>query len=902
METIAVTAAIKVLIPLLANTKSMTGVGKRVSILKDDLEYMNSFLKTAESIDEKDDGLKILVKQVRDVAFETEDVAEEFLLLLTPPSDRHFLTAWVFHVQPQGLRTRSLLSRKIKLINLEMKRIKERRQTFSLPSTHVDESGDKNLRLDALFVEDTALVGIDNYKSQLISMLNVEDKNLLIVTVVGMGGVGKTTLVRKVYESPAKGHFDCQAWITVSQSFTTLGLLRASLKSLKEAVNEEVDKMDELQLIDTLKNYLQQKSYIIVFDDIWSATAWDQVRFAFPCGSCGSRIIFTTRNGNIASSTEITNRVFNLKPLPNEESWSLFCMKAFRGDEYKGVCPEEMNDISQSLIKKCGGLPLAIVALGGLLATKEKQVLEWQKILKSLSPDTRIFTGLENLERILLLSYNDLPNHLKCCILYTSMFPEDYLIKRSRLTRLWVSEGFVEDRPGGYTREEVAEGYLNELVNRSMIQTVLKDNLNRVKTCQLHDVLRDVLQRKSRDETFSIVLKDEEILQLSSEKIHRVAIYQDFRRPTPQGAKISLFIGLRSLLLFGTWKLADNIKFLNLYSCRSLRVVEIQWESLQYFPEELTELIHLKHLGLRTTYITNIPDSIRKLRCLEILDLQSCFINYLSQGILNLKNLRQLSYGSKVYSGDNIATVKVPSGIGKLSKLEKLIGFQMDQENDNVVEEIGKLTNLKSLAVLRVSQQNWTHLSTTLEKLKRLTALYLSSHNLDERLSLTCISSPPLLLQRLCLSANLQSLPSWIIELRYLGKLVLLHSSLENDPLRALQGLENLVVLHLLHEAYEGEELSCDIKGSYPKLKELNLCWLKYLKRIVLTEGAMTRLRELKLHSCRSLLTVPTGTEHLRDLQYLSLSYMPWTFSQNIREPDGKDFWKVEHIPIIQIG
>ncbi|XP_047320326.1 disease resistance protein RPM1-like [Impatiens glandulifera] len=322
----------------------------------------------------------------------------------------------------------------------------------SLICTHDELGGMKSghdMRLDALFIEDTDVVGIDNSKNQLISMLDVGDKDLLIVTVVGMGGLGKTTLVRKVYESHVKGRFDCQAWITISQSFTSLELLRASFKSFKNEINEE--------------------------------------------------------------------------------SWKLFCKKAFRG-EYKNVCPEEMHDISRSIMKKCGGLPLAIVVLGGLLVTKEKHVLEWQKILKSLSPDTRVILELESLERILLLSYNDLPNHLKYCILYTSMFPEDYHIRRSRLIRLWVSEGFAEDKPG-YTREEVADVYLNELINRSMIQIVLKSNYNKVKCCQLHDVLRDILQRKSRDESFSIVLKDEELLQ-SSEKIHRVAIYENFHRQT----------------------------------------------------------------------------------------------------------------------------------------------------------------------------------------------------------------------------------------------------------------------------------------------------------------------------------------------------------------------------------
>ncbi|XP_047320202.1 ras suppressor protein 1-like [Impatiens glandulifera] len=138
-------------------------------------------------------------------------------------------------------------------------------------------------------------------------------------------------------------------------------------------------------------------------------------------------------------------------------------------------------------------------------------------------------------------------------------------------------------------------------------------------------------------------------------------------------------------------------------------MVELESVSLFRFPEELTELIHLKHLSLRRTYISNIPESIRKLRCLEILDLQYCFIKYQSQqGILDLKNLRQPCYGSKVlYEGDFVVKVPSSSGIGKLSKLEKLLGFEVGEKN---VKEIGKLTNLKSLGGLNLTQQYWTHL------------------------------------------------------------------------------------------------------------------------------------------------------------------------------------------------
>ncbi|THG01136.1 hypothetical protein TEA_025912 [Camellia sinensis var. sinensis] len=324
-----------------------------------------------------------------------------------------------------------------------------------------------------------------------------------------MGGVRKTTLVKKVYDSQTvKKYFDRHAWITVSQSITAAKLLRAApkdfLEETKEPIPEGIDTMDERQLINKLRAYLQQKRYVVVFDDVWSINVWEVVKLALPDSCCGSRFIFTTRIGDIAASIEATGHVHHLQPLPEKEAWSLFCMKAFQG-ENKGVCPKELEGISYSILKKCGGLPLAIVIIGSFLSKKNKLLLEWKKVHDSLSIEVKNNSSLEMLERILLLSYIDLPYHLKCSFLYLSVFPEDYLIKRMKIIRLWVVERFMEEKPG-LIAEEVAEDYLNELVSRSMIQVVQKDNFNRVRTCCVHDIMREIIQLKSRDESFAMIL------------------------------------------------------------------------------------------------------------------------------------------------------------------------------------------------------------------------------------------------------------------------------------------------------------------------------------------------------------------------------------------------------------
>ncbi|KAL7218016.1 hypothetical protein ACSBR2_011281 [Camellia fascicularis] len=185
-------------------------------------------------------------------------------------------------------------------------------------------------------------------------------------------------------------------------------------------------------------------------------------------GSSSSRVVLTTRNADLASfsSKEYHGDVYNLQPLPPKESWTLFCRKTFM----ENSCPSHLEGLSRAILNRCEGLPLAIVTISGLLSTKDKSnVDEWDKIYRSLGSELQGNDKLLSMKKILSLSYIDLPYYLKFCFLYLSVYPEDYLIEHSRLIRLWVAEGFVEMK-AGMTIEEVAEGYLNELINRSLVQ------------------------------------------------------------------------------------------------------------------------------------------------------------------------------------------------------------------------------------------------------------------------------------------------------------------------------------------------------------------------------------------------------------------------------------------------
>lgn len=292
-------------------------------------------------------------------------------------------------------------------------------------------------RLASLYIDEADVVGNENPKDLLVTWLVEGEEKLTSISVVGMGGLGKTTLVKKVYDSqPIRRFFDCHSWVNVSKSFTPMELLQAALKGFLEATEEpspeRIESMTDIQLVGAIKKHLQQRRYVIVFDDVWSANAGEAIKYAFPDCNCSSRIVFTTRLSNLAASIEITGHVYHRQPLPEEEAWTLFCKKAFRG-ERMAVCPQELQEISQSILKKCEGLPLAIVAIGGLLSKKNKEGWEWKKVHDSLAAELKCDNNLGSLGRILLLSYDDLPYYLKLCYLYLSVFPEDYLIKRMKL-------------------------------------------------------------------------------------------------------------------------------------------------------------------------------------------------------------------------------------------------------------------------------------------------------------------------------------------------------------------------------------------------------------------------------------------------------------------------------------
>ncbi|XP_058111978.1 disease resistance protein RPM1-like [Magnolia sinica] len=349
--------------------------------------------------------------------------------------------------------------------------------------------------------------------------------------------------------------------------------------------------------------------------------------------------------------------------------------------------------------------------------------------------------------------------------------------------------------------QEVAEGYLNALIARNLVQVAERKSYGKLITCHIHDLVPEIIISKSREEHFFA----------SSVEQNKILVIES------------------GVCLFTTM------------------VVDLENVSMDSFPDSLTSLYHLRYLSLENTKMKKLPNSLGKLKNLETLNLKGTFVCELPIEILKLQNLRHLliyRYARKgVYLPFNaVDGIKVPTGMGSMRSLQKLAYIEAES---SVVRELGNLIELRKFGVIKLRTEDGDDLCTSVEKMNHLQAFSARLMDAEELLDLHSLSYPPPTLQRLCLSGRLLKLPQWIASLDNLVSVRLRWSRLRDDPLKALQSLPNLVEL-FLERAYNGEELCCEA-GGYPRLKDLSLLDLKELKKVRIENGAMYCLEKLRM-------------------------------------------------------
>ncbi|GMN32156.1 hypothetical protein TIFTF001_044656, partial [Ficus carica] len=462
----------------LAGKKTCTEVCRQVQRTKEKLESIKIILEVESEEEQLSESVKNWVKQVIDLAKLIEDVLEEYFLHKL--GSGHQLGSFNFLRQAGRLigklNSHSGLFFTSENIIAVSRKIKERCRIYNLVERG---SGSRTTIVERYHPQfaspflDKCIVGIDSATNDLIQRLMDRDSRRAVISLVGAGGIGKTTLARKVINNEVvRRHFGFCAWINVSPSYKVEELLKIIIEEIcptGRCYVGEVDMLQGQELISILRKCLQSKRYMIVFDGICQQEFWNVMKDALPDNGNGSRIIVTTHCDTIAASCKesLVDHVHKVEPLSETASWELFCSIAFKCDTERH-CPLVLEKLALQILRLCEGFPLAIVAIAGLLSTKESTVSEWQKQLDILSFALISDPHLSNVSKIVSFCFDDLSSALQSCFLFFSSFPNNTLITSDDLSKLWIAEGFIKEERGE-TLEEVAEEYLHELIQRNLV-------------------------------------------------------------------------------------------------------------------------------------------------------------------------------------------------------------------------------------------------------------------------------------------------------------------------------------------------------------------------------------------------------------------------------------------------
>ncbi|XP_020575067.1 putative disease resistance protein RGA3 [Phalaenopsis equestris] len=695
------------------------GVRDELKRLQRRMARIHKFLEAAERRRLEDPDINHWVGELKDVAYDADDIIDlcriqgTLLLIDRPSSSKRRTVCFDFSLLSSCFASvphRYEIAESIKALNDKLEEIYKDRLQFNL-----EESREKpklqtitavNTRQTSPLVEfDVLGIEIEVATKELVTIIVAEQANKCrVFALTGMGGIGKTTLAQKIYnDKKIQTEFQIKVWVCVSQSYNEIELLQQLIRGAGGYYGEARTKT-ELQPI--LQSVAHGKSLFLVLDDVWRADVWINL-FKNPLQSAAAfvRILVTTRDENVAREMGVAH-IHPVMQLSVQTSWEILWRRVFVEGEEREI--GMLIDLGVQIVIKCSGLPLAIKAIAGVLAKKEKSRREWEKVLRNDAWSMRNLP--EELRGALYLSYDDLPSNLKQCFVYCSLFPEDESLDRDDLVRLWVAEGFVKEQADSLV-EDVAEEYYNELIRRNLLQPDPFDATE----CRMHDLLRSLAKFLSQDETFSGKTMAA-TTPSSSTKLRRLSI----ETPESVSAIKDLQKCLRTLLTFNGIKVLNDNQLMGLARLRVLRINNVDIDSI---PNSIGDLIHLRYLNLDETNIKELPESIGSLTNLQFLNLRACtFLMTLPKSITKLHNLRRLG----LY---NTPLISIPKGISKLEKINDLSGFvvadsrEPEDSYSSLEELLNSLYQLRMLSISRMERVRRGALS--LQKLTRLIDLKL---------------------------------------------------------------------------------------------------------------------------------------------------------------------------------
>ncbi|VAI69036.1 unnamed protein product [Triticum turgidum subsp. durum] len=557
------------------------------------------------------------------------------------------------------------------------------------------------------------------------------------------------------------------------------------------------------------------------------------------------------------------DNIYHIEPLNSEDSKKLFLSRAFGSKD--ASCPTELEDEMNKILKKCGGLPLAIVSIGSLLASYKSAEHKdmWDRVCKSISYHMDTNPTLDGMRQILTLSYDHLPYHLKGCMMYLSIFPEDFLINKDRLVYRWIAEGLVEEKRG-MTLLEVAEAYYEELVSRGMINPageIISHVYGAVETCRVHDLMLEVMVSKSLEANF-VSLIGGQYDGMSYDTIRRLSVHAGGQRPKESPSNKDSPSKKTKESTSKKMVKKNDLKDINVQHVRSLSMFQLEGNKLL---DRLGEFTLLRVLdledckGVENKHMSHIC----RMYLLRYLSLRGTDISVLPTKVCDLEHLQTLDVRA--------------TGLARLP--ETLI--KLEDDAVEVAQEVGELENLQRLSIyVDCERPNGPkvleELALSLSKTHSLRSLDMGtmSYEANALNFLLELPSPPRLLRFLRIAGGIDKLPNWVESLTYLVEFHMSWAHFIDDQLfGVLCKLPNLKSIWMQRNCYTGRELVARAAHNFPALKNLRGTCDQEMPRVYkFEEGSMTKLEKLSLNFDNWSEKSIVGIEHLTSLKEVQLA------------------------------